>query len=90
MEARDFALSPKSQVQNCDVAESNQRLRIANGGLKIECMGNPVGAFSTTGAEDGAHTWVPESIVDVGKPVLIAAGQKVTMLVENMSAKLDS
>jgi hypothetical protein len=89
METCELALPPKGQVQNRDVTIPNQRFRIATGDREVELMCDPVSAFSTGGAEDSAHTRVPQGLVDVCKPILIAAGQKVAPSVEGMSADFD-
>jgi hypothetical protein len=52
-------------------------------------MRDAVRTLSTGGAEDSAHAGVPQGLVDVGKPILIAAGQKMAISVENMSATFD-
>jgi hypothetical protein len=52
-------------------------------------MCNPVRAFATCRAEHRTNSWVSQSIVDVGEPVLIAAGKEVAPSVEHVSANFD-
>src|SRR5215472_13831482 len=53
-------------------------------------MRNTVGPLSARSAEDRAYAAVPQSLVDVGKPVGIRAGQKMAICVENMIPYFDA
>src|SRR5215472_13168537 len=52
-------------------------------------MRNTVGPLSARSAEDRAYAAVPQSLVNVGKPVGIRAGQKMAICVENMIPYFD-
>ncbi len=80
----------KSQVRNRNIAKPDHWFRIAIGGCKVEPMCDPVGAFAAHGREDRAYSRVTQRFVEVGKPVLILAGQVVTVSVKSVRSYFDN
>jgi hypothetical protein len=61
-------------VEDGDIAIPNQRLGVAARCFKIKGVRDPICALSAPGRGDATYPWIAESIIEVGKAVLVATG----------------
>lgn len=89
VKASDGRSMPPREMQRRCIAESHQGFGITPASIKVEAGGNAVRAFASSGCEHSAHTRIAERVVQIRKPVFIASGKEMTVLVEGVLAEFD-
>src|SRR5690349_20120970 len=89
VDAYQSAVPVEGKQQRRDVAEADDEFRVAPDSFEVESISNAVGALASARGKDGADFRVVERCVQVGKTVVVRAGQK-GQLVEGVLAEIDA
>ena len=87
VDAGHASVLQQGQVQDGDLAEAEQDLRVRPGRGEVQAIRNAVRAFPTPRREDRLYARVAERIVEIGEAVLVGPGH-VAMLVEGVRRDL--
>lgn len=90
MEPWKSALPPERQMENRDIAVTDQGLGVAPSCRKIQCVSDAIRSFATSSRKDRPNSRILQGIIHVGKAVFIAASQIVTVLVKRVLAYFDT
>jgi hypothetical protein len=88
MNTDQSAMLPQAELQSRDIADADQKLRVAPSCRKIQPIGDATRALSTRCREEGAHARVAQCGVEIRQAFFIGA-REPGHLAKNMLAKID-
>ena len=87
MDAWKTAVLPDGEMQDCYLAETDEKLGVRGQGCKVQTVGDSIRAFAASGRDYRPDPRITDCSVQIGQSVLIGACQ-IPELVQGMSSHL--